>query len=173
MDKEEAKLIKQAQKGDEKAITALLSKHYQFIYLYFLKVTMQPALAEDLTQETMTKAIISIRSYKVKKAAFSTWLIRIGTNVWLDGKRKEKRERAFQHEQQLRWSLRHEEDTDWIEVKEALAKLKDVQRIPVLLKHYYGYSYDEMALICEVPVGTVKSRVNAGMNQLRKELGHD
>ncbi|MBM7837396.1 RNA polymerase sigma-70 factor (ECF subfamily) [Alkalihalobacillus xiaoxiensis] len=165
--------IKKAQSGNEAALAELLSEHYEFIYLYLLKVTMKPELAQDLTQETMTKAILNIRSYKSKKAKFSTWLIQIGTNLWLDTKRKEKRERSYSNNQQLDWSLRHVNDDAWIDVKDALLKLKDLYRIPILLKHYYGYSYDEISLICQIRAGTAKSRIHAGMDQLRKELEYD
>ncbi|GAF17055.1 RNA polymerase sigma factor sigY [Bacillus sp. JCM 19046] len=62
--------IKKAQSGNEAALAELLSEHYEFIYLYLLKVTMKPELAQDLTQETMTKAILNIRSYKARKQNF-------------------------------------------------------------------------------------------------------
>lgn len=43
----------------------------------------------------------------------------------------------------------------------------------MLLKHYYGYSYEEIGVIMQIPSGTVKSRVSLGLNQLRKELKED
>lgn len=173
MSRVEEHVIKKAQAGDETSLATLLSDQYEFVYLYLLKVTMKPELAQDLTQETMTKAIINIRSYKSKKAKFSTWLIQIGTNLWLDTKRKEKREQTYINNQQLDWSLRHVDDNSWIDVKDALLELKDLYRIPILLKHYYGYSYEDIASICQIRTGTAKSRIHAGMEQLRKELEDD
>lgn len=56
---------------------------------------------------------------------------------------------------------------------DSLSRLPSAQRVAVLLKHYYGYSYDEIGEIMRVPSGTVKSRVSLGLNQLRKELNED
>lgn len=56
---------------------------------------------------------------------------------------------------------------------DALSRLPLPQRLAVLLKHYYGYSYEEIGSIMEIPPGTAKSRVSAGLQQLRKELKED
>ncbi len=53
---------------------------------------------------------------------------------------------------------------------EALGHLPDELRVPIILKHYYGFSYDEIAKIVKVPEGTVKSRVHKGIKTVRKEL---
>lgn len=62
---------------------------------------------------------------------------------------------------------------EWSEVLDALSRLSSAHRMAVLLKHYYGYSYDEIGEMLEIPSGTVKSRVAAGLVQLRKELNED
>ncbi|MEY9865725.1 RNA polymerase sigma factor (sigma-70 family) [Peribacillus sp. B2I2] len=53
---------------------------------------------------------------------------------------------------------------------EALGHLKADFRVPIILKHYYGFSYEEIARIVKVPEGTVKSRVHKGIKTVRKEL---
>ncbi|GAK08891.1 sigma-70 family RNA polymerase sigma factor [Geomicrobium sp. JCM 19038] len=165
--------LKKAKKGDEAALARVLLHEYDFVFHYLLKLTLHPSMAEDLTQDTMVKAIERFAQYNAKKAKLSTWLIQIGTNLWRDELRKEKRKQQYQSLQQLEWEMRHEPTTEWIAVIAELEKLKPEERIPVILKHYYGYGYDEIASIIGAPSGTVKSRLHSGMNRLRKELTHE
>ncbi|TDL32070.1 sigma-70 family RNA polymerase sigma factor [Jeotgalibacillus sp. S-D1] len=164
-------LIQRAKSGNHEALAILLKQHYQFLFSYLLKLTLHPSAAEDLTQETMVRCIERFYQYDSQKAAFTTWMIQIGTNLWMDEKRRKKRENAYLNKQQLSWKLNEASTTEWIAVTAALKTLKDIHRIPVILKHYYGYSYEEMASICQVSVGTIKSRLNNGLTKLRKELG--
>ena len=62
---------------------------------------------------------------------------------------------------------------DWPEALEALGRLKPDVRTPIVLKHYYGYSQDEIAAMLDIPAGTVKSRIHNGIKQLREELSAD
>lgn len=165
--------MKRAKKGDDEVLSSLLLEQYDFVYHYLLKLTLHPSMAEDITQDTMIKAIERIKQYNSKKAKLSTWLIQIGTNLWIDEKRKEDRVKKFRNQHQLEWELRHQPSEDWLTVTAALENLKDTHRIPVILKHYYGYSYEEIAKICRVPNGTVKSRLNIGLKRLREELSNE
>lgn len=166
----DADLIQKAKSGNHEALAILLQQHYQFLFSYLLKLTLHPSAAEDLAQDTMVRCIERFYQYDSKKAAFTTWMIQIGTNLWLDEKRRKKRENVYLNKQQLSWKLNEAPVTEWIAVTDALTTLKDTHRIPVILKHYYGYSYEEMARICQVSVGTIKSRLNNGLTKLRKEL---
>jgi RNA polymerase sigma-70 factor (ECF subfamily) len=71
-----------------------LREHYGMVFHYLLKVTMDRTLAEDLTQETMIRAIEKIGAYD-DRFKFSTWLITMGTRLFLDQLRKSKRERRL------------------------------------------------------------------------------
>ncbi len=62
---------------------------------------------------------------------------------------------------------------DWHQLLELLGELKDDLRIPIILKHYYGYSYDEIASMLQIAEGTVKSRVHKGIQLIRKGLMED
>ena len=173
MSESEQRLVKRAKSGNGESLAQLLQQHYRFLYLYLIKLTLHPSAAEDLTQDTMVRCIERFYQYDPKKAAFTTWMIQIATNLWLDEKRKKKRQQSYLNNQQLSWKLSGTEDKEWLAVTEALKKLKDTHRIPVILKHYYGYSYEEIAMISQVPAGTIKSRLNKGLEKLRKELNLD
>lgn len=172
---DEKKFIEQAIKGDTLALSALLKQHYAFLLKYLIKITMNPAEAEDLTQETMIRCIEKIGTYN-GRAKFSSWLITIATNLYIDDLRRKKRERKLWEQERglrkMRWQSAHT-DTDWPPVLDALGRLNHDVRVPVILKHYYGYSYDEISRMIGIAEGTVKSRVHNGLKRLRKELKTD
>ncbi|MBH5320159.1 RNA polymerase sigma factor SigY [Paenibacillus sp. GSMTC-2017] len=165
-------LVKRAIKGDTHSLSELLRKHYSFLYQYSLKLTMNKVKAEDITQETMLKAIEKISTFQAE-SKFTTWLISIASRLVIDRARRSEREnRWLQEEGELR-SLRFEaliRMNDWPDALQALGELEERQRMAVLLKYYYGYSQEEIANMLDVPLGTVKSRLHAGIKQLRKEL---
>ncbi|QAS51894.1 RNA polymerase sigma factor SigY [Halobacillus litoralis] len=171
MDRKE---ITRAQHGDQQALAKLLKEHYSFVVKYLWKMSGDEQVAYDVTQETLAKVIQKIHQYK-EQASFSTWVIQIATHTYLDMQRKQKRKLDF--EQQERERLRREpppipSNHEWHDVQEALWELEDQYRIPIVLKHYYGYEYEEIARMTKVKAGTVKSRVYYGLDKLRKELQH-
>lgn len=165
-------MIARAQRGDSGALAQLLQMNYSFLLKYLLKITMHQATAEDLTQETMLKCIEKIRLYN-GQSKFSSWLMTIATNKYVDLMRRKKQERSWQEQEQslrsLRWQFTSRNE-EWPDVLDAIARLPYDVRIPILLKHYYGFSYDEIAAMIDIPAGTVKSRVFNGIQQIRKEL---
>ncbi|HYG60779.1 MAG TPA: sigma-70 family RNA polymerase sigma factor, partial [Symbiobacteriaceae bacterium] len=89
--------VAKAQRGDQVALARLLQANYLSVRKYLVTVTMNRALAEDLTQETMIRAIQRIGQYQ-GRSKFSTWLVSIATHLYLDYLRRQKRERRFQEE---------------------------------------------------------------------------
>jgi len=87
-------LIRQAQRGDQVALARLLQQHYLPVKKYLVTITFDRNLAEDLTQETMIRAIERIGQFQ-GRAAFSTWLCSIATRQYLDWLRRQKRERRL------------------------------------------------------------------------------
>ena len=175
MAEEEQRLIRLAQQGDNAVLAELLHRHYSFLGKYLLKITLQPHLADDLTQETMLKAMEKIKLYN-GQSSFSSWLITIATRLYIDIERKKKRERRYLEQEQalrgLRWQTERQGD-GWPDLLDALGRLSHDIRLPVILKHYYGYTYDEIADMLDIPPGTVKSRIHYGLRSLRKEMAND
>ncbi|CAH1205129.1 RNA polymerase sigma factor SigY [Paenibacillus plantiphilus] len=168
-------IIGQAIRGDEQALARLLRDHYAMLYRYLLKVTMNKSMTEDLVQDTMLRAIERIHTFQ-RKSKFSTWLISIGTRLYIDEMRKKKRERQWQNDEQALQAIRFDaamSNTEWHDALDALGKLSYDIRLPILLKYYYGYAYEEIAQWLNIPIGTVKSRLHNGLKQLRKELNSD
>lgn len=167
-----SELITRAQRGDQQALAELLNDHYSFVVKYVWKMSGDEQVAYDVTQDTLIKAIQKIQQFK-NKSSFSTWLIQIATHTYLDHKRKNKRNLEITERVCKERSYTHSHaaiSDDWHDVQEALWTLEDDYRIPIVLKHYYGYDYEEIARLTKVKVGTLKSRVHYGLEKLRKEL---
>ncbi len=174
---EEIELVKAAIRGDSRSLAELLRQNYTFLYQYVLKITLDKNRAEDVTQETMLRAIEKITTFH-SKAKFSTWLITIASRLVIDRARRSKLERQWLQEEQtlaLRSSVLDsiESKQKWKVAVEAVGQLAEHIRMPILLKYYYGYSQEEIAAMINIPVGTVKSRLHSGLKQLRKELAED
>lgn len=168
-------LISQAQQGNEQALSALLQKHYAMLKRYLIKITVNPYLAEDLTQESLIKAIEKISLYD-GRSSFSSWLITIGSRLYIDSIRRQNVEKRWAEQEKairkMKWEAGHK-NRDWPEFLEVLSTVTEEHRIPLILKHYYGYTYTEIAAILHVSEGTVKSRVHHASRQLRKEWFDD
>ncbi|WP_088069896.1 RNA polymerase sigma factor SigY [Gottfriedia luciferensis] len=173
-DLEELEIIKYAQQGDPEAFAKLFQTHYSFLYKYVLKMTLNKQTAEDLVQDTMLKGYDNIRKYN-GQSKFSTWLMTIATRLYLDQQRKKKREWFWQKNEtdelsrSLNWQLTYK-GFEWSDVMEGFEKLKSDVRTAILLKHYYGYTNEEIGNMMGIREGTVKSRIHNGMKELRKEL---
>lgn len=172
---EEKKWIKQAKKGNHEAFALLFKEHYPFLVKYLIKVTMNRDLAEEIAQDTMAKCVEKIHQFN-GKSKFSSWLITIATNRYIDLQRKSNREKDWQREEmkirKLKWEMESRNE-EWNDVLSALGRLSEEVRLPIILKHYYGYSYDEIGQMTDLPPGTVKSRVHHGITKMRKELKID
>ncbi|MGD1011472.1 MAG: sigma-70 family RNA polymerase sigma factor [Acidimicrobiales bacterium] len=159
------------------------------LYTAALRMTRNPADAQDLVQETYLKAYRGYEGFETG-TNLKAWLYRILTNTFINSYRSRKRhpeETELDDVEELylfrRMSGRdgalgrsaEDEALDWItdaEVKEALELLPENFRMTVLLSDVEGFAYKEIAEIMDVPVGTVMSRLHRGRRALQKTL-HD
>ncbi|MFS0646034.1 RNA polymerase sigma factor SigY [Siminovitchia sp. 179-K 8D1 HS] len=170
---EEKRLVQEAKKGKDEAFARLFQSNYTFLYKYLIKLSLRPDVSEDLVQETMLKAYVHLQSFK-GDSKFSTWLISIASRLFIDQQRKEKKRRKIFEKakneaiRKMKWHVGMRGE-NWTENMELFAELDPEMRAPILLRHYYGYTYAEIAVMLQLKEGTVKSRVHHGLKQIRKE----
>lgn len=170
---EDISLIKQVLKGNDDAFTELFHRHYAFLYKYLLKLTLHEEVSKDLAQETMVKCYTNLSTYK-GEGKFTTWMISIASRLYIDSIRKKDRERkkiskiVSQLSRQLSWKAQSK-GMEWSDTFADFNQLDAEVRTPILLRHYYGYTYEEIGAMLGIRTGTVKSRVHNGIKWLRKE----
>lgn len=172
----EERLVEEASAGNRHSLAKLLHDNYEMVYKYLIKFTLSRNTAEDLVQDTMIRAVERFGTYDPKKSRFSTWLIAIAQNLYIDSIRKNKREQRHL-EQEIHtedfFEVQERHDEDWDRTLDALARLPGESRMPLVMKHYYGYSLEEIARIMGIPTGTVKSRIHNAIKAVRKEMDID
>jgi RNA polymerase sigma-70 factor, ECF subfamily len=156
------------------------------LYAAAMRMTRNPADAEDVVQETFAKAYASFHQF-TPGTNLKAWLYRILTNTYINSYRKKQREPQLSDGESVEdWQLARAEshtssglksaetvalenlpDSD---VKDALQQLAPDFRLAVFLADVEGFSYKEIAEIMGTPIGTVMSRLNRGRTQLRKLL---
>jgi RNA polymerase sigma-70 factor (ECF subfamily) len=158
------------------------------LYSAELRMTRNPADAEDVVQETFLKAYRAYGSFQ-EGTNLKAWLYRILTNTYINRYRKAQRrpsevelgelqdlylfrrlgEQSGASESAESEVLEQFVDTDVIE---ALESLPDNFRMPVLLADVEGFAYKEIAEMLDIPIGTVMSRLHRGRKALQKKLWH-
>ncbi len=173
--------------ADQAQFTELAMEHMPALYSAALRLTRNPADAEDLVQETYLRAYRGFGGF-TEGTNLRAWLYRILTNTYINAYRAARRRPEVADVEDVEdlylyhrlaapdgSSNRSAEEealasfTD-DEVKAAIESLPDVFRIAVLLADVEGFSYKEIAEITDVPIGTVMSRIHRGRRALQKAL---
>lgn len=174
-----AALVRRAADGDVAAFERLVGHYHGRVLNFALAFTADRDQAADLAQEAFIKAYRSIGGFRFE-SSFSTWLFRIVKNAFLDAvKSRQAREReletpiedelghlqtaALAEEQVMRAEARRD-------LRRAMKRVPTAYRMVVVLFDVQGLSYDEIAKVLDIPIGTVKSRLKRGRDALREEI---
>jgi RNA polymerase sigma factor (sigma-70 family) len=157
----------------------IVSQHSARVYRLAYRLTGNPHDAEDLTQEVFVRVFRSLSSYT--PGTFEGWLHRITTNLFLDSARRKTRIRfdALPDDADNRLPSRmvspdaaYLDQTFDADIEVALASLSPDFRAAVVLCDVEGLSYDEIAEVLDLKLGTVRSRIHRGRTMLRSALAH-
>lgn len=176
------KLILRSQEGDINAYNELVKRYkdrlLNFVFRYFNNVEQ----AEDVVQDTLIK-LYTHASYYKNVAKFSTWIFTIAKNNALTELRKNKRKKTDSlwtddgqvidinsKEESLDSKVQNEIAID--QLNKFLDEIPENFRMAVVLRDFQELSYEEISKILEIPIGTIKSRINRGRIQLAEKMKH-
>ena len=179
--KHDITLVKRAQKnGDSKAFNELMSRHRDPVFFMLLERVNDEELAKELTIEAFGKAFNKIHLY-TPKFAFSTWLYTIARNNMIDHLRKKKVStisidkvndsnndtKIFQIPSENLNPEKQLEKKQRIKIlRNIVEKLKPTYRTLVKLRYFKEYTYDEISVEMDIPLGTVKAKLFRAREQL-------
>jgi len=185
MSQQDLILIERAQAGDRSALNDLISKYEHRAYQYAYRLTRNPDLAADVVADAFVRVNSALKNFK-GQAAFGTWLYRIVTNCYLDRRKRDKEARNVSLDQSVTvGSVEverqfedpgdgpveiHERNEREKLVQEALAQMPDYQKAMLVMYHVESLSYEDIAETLDLPIGTVKSRLNRARVALRDIL---
>lgn len=170
-------LVALVARGEEDALAELYDRIGRIAYGLALRVLRDERLAEDAVQEGFLAAWRTAVTFRPERAKASTWILTLVHRRAVDLVRREERRRAEPLEEgaghadpeppadEAAW-LRYERER----VQAALRRLPDTQREAIELAYYGGFSQSELAERLGVPLGTIKSRMFAGLARLRELL---
>jgi RNA polymerase sigma factor (sigma-70 family) len=172
-------LVALVARGDEHALGELYDRIGRIAYGLALRVLRDEQLAEDAVQEGFLAVWRSAAGFRAERAKASTWILTLVHRRAVDTVRREERRRAEPLGDEaaagLGDSRASTEEAAWLRfererVQAALGKLPDVQREALELAYYGGFTQSELAERLGVPIGTIKSRMFAGLSRLRELL---
>jgi RNA polymerase sigma-70 factor, ECF subfamily len=183
-------VISHARQGRETAFRELIRRYERPVFSVIYRMVHDRELAEDLAQETFIKVLNALDRYD-PKYKFSSWIFKIAHNATLDQLRKKEPEtlsldgspHASTQEQTEASSFTAVDTTETpeqytqskqlgSEIEAAIEQLRPEYRAAIVLWHIEGRPYDEIADIMGLPLGTVKTYIHRGRNELRGMLQH-
>lgn len=170
----EPELLRRAQAGDKAAFEQLIAPHLNRFYGLAYQMMGNQEDAADVVQDAMIKAYRSVATFR-SQAGFATWVGRIVRNCALDELKRAVRKHEEATEilpEALGPSLDHPTERNELQgiMAAAIDTLSDKLREPLVLYDIEGYSYDEIASLLDLNLGTVKSRLNRARETLRQRL---
>ena len=166
-------VVRRAQSGDSAAFDALYTAHVERVFALCLRMTADERRAEELAQDVFVKAWRRIGTFR-GDAAFTTWLHRVTVNTVLDDRKRRSRRpaqlSAVADEAYGPGSAAASDPGARLTLERAIASLPARARTAIVLHGIEGYSYEEVAELMDVAIGTVKSHIHRARALLIERL---
>ena len=169
----ELALIRRAQEGNRGAFGELVRCHQEGVINVVYRMCGDANVAQDAAQEAFIRAWTHLPSYE-PRSPFRNWIYRIATNAGLDILRRQREtvdvDALPLHDTKAGPEAQVESRERGEMVKAAVLALPDASRATLVLREYEGLSYQEIADVLDIPIGTVMSRLNYARRRLRELL---
>ena len=173
---DEKTLIDGLVRKDKNAFTYLYDNYSSALFGVINRILQSDEVAEDVLQDAFVKIWKNIDQYNTSKGSLYTWMLNICRNLTIDTLRS----KSFRNETQNQnlednvYQVDREVDVqpkvDHIGLKEEVLKLKPEQKVLIDLIYFEGYTQDEVSKELQIPLGTVKTRLRAAVNELRRVI---
>jgi RNA polymerase sigma-70 factor (ECF subfamily) len=176
---DETQLIDRALQGDRDAFTELVELNQERLFASMLQVTGSPEEAEEVVQEAFIRVFMKLDTFQ-RNSQFFTWLYRIAFNSALTRRRRNRARVSLDYCRE-NTGLEVSDDGDGVDepmlrrervdmVREAMHTLTDEHRSILVLREMEEHSYEDIAEILEISIGTVRSRLSRARRQLKLAL---
>lgn len=179
MKEEQAGLIADCIQGDEAAIAQLVQQYQLGVFRLTLSILNDPGEANEATQDTFIAALGSLKSYQ-ERTSFKAWLYKIALNISRSRLRKRNALERLKQTLTAIYKVHGQHapspedviigDEEDHAIWQALDKLGEKHRIPLVLRYYHELSIAEITEILNIKEGTIHSRLSIGRDRLRTEL---
>jgi RNA polymerase sigma factor (sigma-70 family) len=168
-------LVALVERGEDVALAELYDRYGRVAYGLAYRMLRNESLAEDAVQEAFLAVWRTAARFVPERAKASTWILTLAHRRAVDLVRREERRKAEPLEETETASTSSVEDAAWLgfqreRVQDALKRLPDEQREAIELAYYAGFTQSELADRLGQPLGTIKSRMFAGLGRLRQLL---
>ena len=165
--------------GDPRTAATFVRRFQGRVYGLALTIVRQPAIAEEVAQETFVRVFRHAGNYDARKGRVSTWLLSIARNLAIDVTRMQRLDPVDPDVISAELSFASQEPgvderdlqpDEREQLRSAITELPDDQRRALVLAAYMGRTAREISDLDDVPLGTVKTRIRTAMLKLRDEL---
>jgi RNA polymerase sigma-70 factor (ECF subfamily) len=186
----DADVVALAQQGREAAYRELVRRYERPVFSLVYRMVRDRETAEDLAQDTFVKVLNNVERYR-PEFKFSSWLFKIANNVAIDHLRRRQLDTISTDGSRHATTASEVEATSFevvetgqnaleqlasrelgIAIERAVGQLRPQYRACILLRHVEGRSYEEIAQMLDLPLGTVKTYIHRARHELRRELAH-
>lgn len=178
----DSELVSLYRVGNEEAFEELVERHKSRVYTSIYLIVKDSYLAEDILQETFIKAVNTIKSGKYnEEGKFLPWIMRIAHNLSVDHFRKRKRFPVVVMEDgsqvlnsldfaDVPFETKHIQDEMHTKVRDLIQLLPENQKQVLIMRHYMGLSFQEIAENTDVSINTALGRMRYALINLRKQM---
>jgi RNA polymerase sigma-70 factor (ECF subfamily) len=165
--------------GDPRTAAAFVRRFQGRVYGLAMTIVRQPAVAEEVAQETFTRVYRHAGNYDARKGRVSTWLLSIARNLAIDQTRMKRLDPVDPDVIAAEISIESQtpgademglQPDERAQLRSAIGDLPDDQRRALVLAAYMGRTAKEISDLDDVPLGTVKTRIRTAMLKLRDQL---